>query len=415
MNIFDKCRDYVYADQLKEQGIYPYFKEIQGSEGPVVNMEGRKIIMAGSNNYLGLTTHPRVIEAVVKATEQYGSSCSGSRFLTGTTTLHKEMEEKVAHFMGKESALLFTTGYLTAQGVIAPLVGRGEYLFSDKDNHASIVVGNTISAALNSQVIRYQHNNMADLEHRLSRVEYDKPKLIVTDGVFSTFGTMANISEITRLARAYNANVVMDDAHGFGLIGPGGKGTAHHFGVEKEVDLTICTFSKSLASTGGFVVGNERVINYLKHNSPALMFSASPTPAAVAAALTALQIIEESPELPLKVLRNANKVRTGLKAMGFNLVAAEAAIIAVMIGDNEKTFKFWKALYEEGVFVNAFISPAVRDGQQMLRLSFMASHQDSHLEFILHAFKKIGTRLGIISDEPIHMPVLEGVDRELVA
>jgi 8-amino-7-oxononanoate synthase len=415
MNILDKCDDYVYADQLKQQGIYPYFKAIEDSDGPEVMIEGRKLIMAGSNNYLGLTTHPRVIEAVKKATEQFGSSCSGSRFLTGTTVLHEQMEENLARFMGKESALLFTTGYLTAQGVIAPLVGRGEYLLSDKDNHASIVVGNALSSVQNNTVIRYKHNNMVDLENRLSKVEVDKPTLIVTDGVFSTFGTMANMSEITRLAKEYNANVIMDDAHGLGLIGPGGKGTAHHFGVENDVDMTICTFSKSLASTGGFVVGEERVINYLKHNSPALMFSASPTPAAVAAALTALEIIKESPELPLKVLRNANKVRAGLKAMGFKLVEAEAAIIAVMIGENEKTFKFWKALYDEGVFVNAFISPAVRDGEQMLRLSFMATHQDAHLDLILHVFKKIGTRLGIIEQEPIEMPLESGTKRELVA
>jgi len=415
MNIFNKCRDYVYADRLKAQGIYPYFKAIQDSDGPEVTISNRKLIMAGSNNYLGLTTHPRVQEAVIKATEQYGSSCSGSRFLTGTTVLHEEMEYKLAEFMGKESALLFTTGYLTAQGVIAPLVGRGEYLFSDKDNHASIAVANTMTSALNGKVLRYQHNNMDDLENRLQRVEYDKPKLIVTDGVFSTFGTTANMRGITRLARKYNANVVMDDAHGLGILGPGGKGTAHHFGVEDEVDLTICTFSKSLASTGGFVVGDERVINYLKHNSPALMFSASPTPAAVAAALTALEIIKESPDLPHKVLRNARKVRTGLKELGFNLVDSEAAIIAVMLGDNERTFRFWQALYEEGLFVNAFISPAVRDGEQMLRLSLMATHLDMHLDFILHTFKKIGTRLDVISGTPISMALVNNVDRELVA
>jgi 8-amino-7-oxononanoate synthase len=412
MNILDKCHDYVYADQLKSQGIYPYFKAIQDSEGPEVTIENRKIIMAGSNNYLGLTTHPRVVEAAIRATEKYGSSCSGSRFLTGTTELHEEMEEKVARFMGKESALLYTTGYLTAQGVISPLVGRGEYLFSDKDNHASIVVGNTMSSAMNSKVIRYQHNDMADLENRLSRVDYDKPKLIVTDGVFSTFGTKARLKEISNLAKQYNANVVVDDAHGLGVIGPGGKGTAHHFGVANEVDLTICTFSKALSSIGGFVVGEERVINFLKHNSPALMFSASPTPAAVASALTALEILKENPQLPLKVVANANKVRHGLKAMGFTLVDADAAIVAVMIGENEKTFRFWQALYEEGVFVNAFISPAVRDGEQMLRLSFMATHRERHLNFILNAFKKIGTRLGIISGEIIPLPI---IDQELVA
>jgi len=404
MNILDKCHDYVYADQLKKQGIYPYFKVIQNSEGPEVSIENRKIIMAGSNNYLGLTTHPRVIEAAIKATEKYGSSCSGSRFLTGTTDLHEQMEEKVAKFMGKKSALLFTSGYLTAQGVIAPLVGRGEYLFSDKDNHTSIVVSNALSVAQNSTVIRYRHNNMIDLENRLSKLEFNKPKLIITDGVFSTFGTKANLPEITNLAKMYNANVVVDDAHGLGVIGPGGKGTAHHFGVEQDVDMIICTFSKSLSSIGGFVVGEEHVINYLKHKSPALMFSASPTPSAVASAHAALEILEESPDLPLKVVANANKVRLGLIEMGFTIVNADTAIIAVMIRENEKTFRFWQALYEEGVFVNAFIAPAVRDGMQMLRLSFMATHRDYHLDIILSAFKKIGKKLGLIDRKPIKLP-----------
>jgi len=411
MNIFNKCYAYEYADYLKKQGVYPYFKAIGESEGPEVVIEGRRIIMAGSNNYLGLTTHPRVIEAAIKATEKYGSSCSGSRFLTGTTELHEEMEAKVARFMGKESALLYTSGYLTAQGVIAPLVGRGEYIFSDKENHASIVVGNAMSSSQNGIVVRYRHNDMKDLENRLSKVDYDKPKLIATDGIFSTFGTLVKLDEITSLAKTYNANVVVDDAHALGVVGPQGKGSAHYFGVENEVDLTICTFSKSLSSIGGFVVGDERVINYLKHNSPALMFSASPTAAAVASALAALTILEENPDLPCRVCENTNRVRTGLKAMGFPVVDAEAAIVAVIIGDNEKTFRFWQSLYDSGVFVNAFISPAVQEGDQMLRLSFMATHEDSHLDYILHTFKEIGIRLGLITANTETVPA---TTRELV-
>ncbi len=411
MNILSKCYAFDYADKLKQEGIYPYFKAINESEGPEVDIDGHRIIMAGSNNYLGLTTHPRVVEAAIKATEKYGSSCSGSRFLTGTTVLHEEMEEKVARFMGKEAALVFTTGYLTAQGVIAPLVGRGEYLFSDKENHASIVVGNAMTTVHNSTVIRYRHNDMANLEARLSKVDYHTPKLIVTDGVFSTFGTIARLDEITRLAKAYNANVVVDDAHALGVIGPGGKGTAHYFGVENEVDMTICTFSKSLSSIGGFVVGEERVINYLKHKSSALMFSASPTASAVASALAALEILTENPELPQQVLGNAANVRLALKTMGFNVVDAEAAIVAVLIGDNEKTFRFWQALYDEGVFVNAFVSPAVPAGYQMLRLSFMATHENYHLDYILHTFKEIGTRLGVIAPDTEAVPATA---RELV-
>jgi 8-amino-7-oxononanoate synthase len=396
MQILDKCKAYNRSEEVKNQGVYPYFREIQDSEGPVVTMEGRKVVMAGSNNYLGLTTHPHVKEAAIKAIEKYGTSCSGSRFLTGTIDLHVEMEDKIAKFLGKESALLFSTGFQAGQGVIAPLVGRGEHILSDRDNHASIVAGNMLAASLNINVVRYRHNDMEDLEKRLSKLPLEDGKLIATDGVFSTFGSVVSLDDIAALGKKYNANVVVDDAHAFGVIGPGGKGTAHHFGVEDDVDLMICTFSKTLASIGGFVVGDEKVINYLKHKSPALIFSASPTPASVASSIAALEVLKAHPELPAKVCANTEFVRQGLKDSGFQVVDGETAIVPVIIGDDDKTFKIWKMLYDEGVFVNAFISPATPPGMQMLRTSYMATHEPEHLEYIVATFKKLGKNLGLI-------------------
>ncbi len=309
MEIFDKCRAFDRPETLKQRGVYPYFRTMESTEGPVVTMEGRKVIMAGSNNYLELTNHPFVKEAAIKAIEKYGTSCSGSRFLTGTIDLHNEMEAKIAKYLGKESALLFSTGFQTGQGVILPLVAKGEYILSDKDNHSSIVTGNLLAASKNIPVLRYKHNDMIDLENKLSKIPQDAGKLIVTDGVFSTFGDIARLDQITALARKYNARVIIDEAHSLGVIGPGGRGTAHYFGVENDVDLMICTFSKTLASIGGFVAGEEKVINYIKHKSPALIYSASPTPASVSAAMAALEILQQSPHLPEKVCANADKVR----------------------------------------------------------------------------------------------------------
>ncbi len=396
MKTLDKCYNFNDADKVKAQGIYPYFRPIQGGEGPVVKMEGKEVVMAGSNNYLGLTTHPKVIEASIKAIEKYGTSCSGSRFLTGTIDLHIEMEQKIAKFMGKESALLFSTGFQAGQGSIFPLMGRNDTIFSDKENHASIVASNMLATSVGINVVRYKHNDMADLERRLSKLDNDAPKLIATDGVFSTFGDIANVDQLVAVAKKYNANVVVDDAHAFGVIGEGGRGTGHHFGVEDSVDLTVCTFSKTLASIGGFVVGDERVINYLKHKSPALIFSASPTPANTAAAIAALEVLEANPGLPLQVCSNAQKVRDGLMESGFNVVDGETAIVPIIIGDDEKTFTIWKMLYDEGIFVNAFISPATPPGMQMLRTSYMASHTDEHIDKIIVTFKKLGRQLGLI-------------------
>lgn len=396
MGLFDKCYHYHYADETKAKGVYPYFRPIQESEGPVVLMEGRKVVMAGSNNYLGLTTHPKVKEAAIAALAKYGASCSGSRFLTGTIDLHIELEEKIARFMGYQAALLFSTGFQAGQGVIFPLVSKGDYIFSDKDNHASIVAGNLLSASIHAHVVRYKHNDMEDLERRLQQVEPGKNKIIVTDGVFSAHGLVGHISGITALAKKYDAKVLVDDAHGFGVLGPLGKGTVHHFGEEKNVDLIVCTFSKTLASLGGFVVGEERVINYLKHKSPALIFSASPTPAAVAAASAALDVLIEQPELATSVRQNADYVRQGLRQGGYQVIDGEAAIVPVIIGSDEKCFTAWRMLYDEGVFVNAFISPATPPGMQMLRTSYMASHNQQHLDYIIDKFLKVGKQLDLL-------------------
>lgn len=399
MGLFDKCYEYNRTEEVKEKGIYPYFRPIQESEGPVVRMEGRKMVMAGSNNYLGLTTHPSVEEAAIKAIKKYGTSCSGSRFLTGTIDLHVELETKIAKFMGKEAALLFSTGFQAGQGVIFPLISKGDYILSDRDNHASIVAGNMLSSAVHAHVYRYKHNDMKDLEKRLKGIPLEANKLIVTDGVFSAIGSVAKLDEVTALAKKYNAIVLVDDAHGFGVMGPNGMGTPAHFNVQNDVDLIVCTFSKTLASLGGFVVGPERVINYLKHKSPALIFSASPTPASVAAASAALDIMIAQPQLSEKVRRNADRVRVGLKDLGFHVIDGESAIVPVIIGDDDKTFSIWKMLYEEGVFVNAFISPATPPGMQMLRTSYMASHEDEHLDFIIEKFKKIGSELGLLNHQ----------------
>ncbi len=395
-SLFDKCHEYTRADDVKARGIYPYFRAIEGSEGPVVMMEGKEIIMAGSNNYLGLTAHPRVKEAAVKVLKQFGTSCSGSRYLTGTITLHEKLEKELAAYVGKEAALLFSTGYQTSQGVIQPLVKRGDYILSDKDNHASIVAGNMLAKASGVEVLRYKTLDMDDLEKRLAALPLESRKLIVTDGVFSGFGEIAPLNEITKLAKKYNAQTLVDDAHAFGVIGEGGRGTASHFGVTDEVDLIMCTFSKTLASLGGFVAGEERVINYIKHHSPALIFSASPTPPSVAAALAALEILKEEPERVTRLVDNAQYVRSALTDLGFEVIHGHSAIVPVLIRDDEKAFKLWKGLFDAGVFVNVFISPATPPNMAMMRNSFMATLEKSHLDRLIEAYTKVGRALEII-------------------
>ena len=396
MDLFRKCYDFTRADEIKALGLYPYFRPIEANEGPVVQIEGRKVIMAGSNNYLGLTSHPKVKEAAIKAVEKYGTGCSGSRYLTGTLDLHIELEEKLAKFFKSEAVLLFSTGYQTAQGIIPTLVQRGDYVVSDKDNHACIIAGNLMAKGATAEFVRYKHNDMEDLERVIKKLPADAGKLVVSDGVFSTGGEIVDLPHLNSIAKKYGARILIDDAHAVGVIGKGGRGTASEYNLETEIDMTMGTFSKTFASLGGFVTGEAKVINYIKHHSPALIFSASPTPSSVAAALAALEILEAEPERVVKLIRNANKMRIGLKEAGFTVLEGRTAIVPVIVGNDDIAFKMWKMLYDAGVFVNVFISPGVPQGRQMMRTSYMATHEDSHLDEILEIFTDTGKKLGLI-------------------
>lgn len=396
MGIFDKCHAFTKADDVKKLGLYPYFHVIKANEGPIVKINGNDMYMAGSNNYLGLTTHPEVIKAAVKATEKYGTGCSGSRYLTGNLDLHVELETKLAKFLDKEAVLLFSTGFQTSQGVVSTLVQKGEYLICDKEDHASIMSSAIMAKGAMAHFIRYKHSDMGDLEKVLASIPLEGNKLIVTDGVFSVTGEICNLPGINKLAKQYNASVLIDDAHAVGVIGPGGKGTAHYFNQVDETDLIMGTFSKTFASLGGFVAGPERVINYLKHNSPALIFSASPTPASCAAALASLDILEKQPELVLKLRANSDYMRDGFSKIGFDIIGGETAIIPVIIGEMDKALMFWRRLFDSNVYVNAFVPPGVPPNMSMMRTSYMATHEKHHLDFMLDVFEQIGKEFGLL-------------------
>ena len=397
MDLFEKCFKFTRADEVKAAGFYPYFRAIEANEGPVVKIEGRQIIMAGSNNYLGLTAHPKVKEAALKAINDYGTGCSGSRYLTGTLDLHNKLEEKLADFLGKESVLLFSTGYQTAQGIIPTLVSKGDYIISDKDNHACIVAANMMAKGGFAEFKRYKHNDMDDLEKVLERIPLEAAKLVASDGVFSTTGEIVHLPKLVELCKKFNARILIDDAHSTGVLGKGGRGTPSEFGLVDEVDMVMGTFSKTFASLGGFVGGDAKVINYLKHHSPALIFSASPTPASVAAADAALDILKAEPERILSLIKNADKMRKGFNELGFNVIDSRTGIVPVVLGEDQLVFMFWRKLFDAGVFVNAFISPGVPPGMAMLRTSFMATHEDKHLDRILELFGEIGKEMGIVS------------------
>lgn len=397
MDIFQKCFDFTRAEEVKAAGFYPYFRPIEENEGPVVKIEGREVIMAGSNNYLGLTAHPKVKEAAIAAIHKYGTGCSGSRYLTGTLDLHIELEKRLAKFFGVESVLLFSTGYQTAQGVIPTLVQKGEYIISDKDNHASIVAADLMAKGAFAEFKRYKHNDMDDLENVLERIPKEKAKLIVTDGVFSTTGEIVDLPRLVEIAKKHNARTMVDDAHAVGVIGKGGRGTSSYFNLVKDVDITMGTFSKTFASLGGFIACSERVTNYIKHHASALIFSASPTPASVAAAMAALEMLEAEPWRVDNLKKNADKMRAGFKKMGFKIIDGKTAIVPVIIGEDQPTFIFWRKLFDAGVFTNAFISPGVPPGMAMLRTSFMSTHEDKHLDRMLELFGEIGKELGLIN------------------
>jgi 8-amino-7-oxononanoate synthase len=394
-DIFTKAYEFTKADEIKAEGLYPYFKPLQATDGTTVQIEGREVIMAGSNNYLGLTNDPRVIEAAQDVISTYGTGCTGSRYLNGTLDLHLELEEKLAEFMNKDACVLFSTGYQTNEGSIQTIAGRQDVIFSDKDNHACIVTGTLIS---NAKTMRYQHGNMEQLRKLLNRADADADagKLIVSDGVFSMSGTLADVPELVKLKKEFGARLYLDDAHAIGVIGEGGRGSASVHNLLEEVDLVSGTFSKSFASLGGFIVGDREVIEYIRHHSPAHIFSASMPPANVATVLKALEILQEETWRLDRLQVISTYMRDELKAMGFNVWNSQTPIIPVVIGELKSCFKFWKDLFEAGVYVNAVVPPGVPQGQSLVRTSYMATHTDDHLDGILEAFRKVGIKQGII-------------------
>ncbi|MGD9488481.1 MAG: aminotransferase class I/II-fold pyridoxal phosphate-dependent enzyme [Calditrichaceae bacterium] len=395
MDIFTKCKNFTRAKETIKAGMYPYFIPLSGNDGPRVRMDGHEVIMIGSNNYLGLTQDPRVIEAAIEATRKYGTSCSGSRFLNGTLDMHLELEQKIAQFMNREAALIFSTGYMTNLGAISTLAGKDDYIIMDKADHASIYAG-TI-AALGANIKRYRHNDMEDLERVISRLEPEKGKMIVSDGVFSMEGDLVKLDKLIEIAKKYNARVYIDEAHGVGVLGKNGRGSCEHLGFEEDVDIVMSTFSKSLASIGGFIAGSEEVISYIKHKASPLIFSASPTPAATASVMKAIDIIKSEPEHLQRLQYIASFMRKEFQSIGFDTgVSNDTPIIPIFVRNDEKTFYFWRKLFDAGVFANAVISPAVPPDQALLRTSFMSSHTDEDLEQVLDIMKRIGKETGII-------------------
>ena len=380
MPLFKKCEEYVYIRELVDKGIYPYFHELESKQDIEVMMEGERRIMLGSNNYLGLTVNQEVIDAGVEAMKKYGTGCSGSRFLNGTLDLHNKLERELADFLGTEDCVTFSTGFQSNLGIISAICGRQDYIFNDRENPASIYDGCKLSYA---KVTRYRHNDMADLEKRLAETPTDAGKLIVTDGVFSMSGDICRLPDIAELAHKYKARVMVDDAHGLGVIGKGGRGTASYFGLEKEVDITMGTFSKSLASLGGYMVASAKVCEYVRHNSRPFIFSASLTPASCATARAALKVIREHPEIVERLGDLAEYYRDGLAARGVPTVKAEnkrIPIIPIYTYDAERTLLIRKKLFEEGVYVNPVLPPATAPTECLLRTSLMATHTESVLD-----------------------------------
>jgi 8-amino-7-oxononanoate synthase len=386
MDIFEKCFNYTAPQEAKAAGIYPYFHELQSKQGTEVIINGKRVIMIGSNNYLGLTSDPRVIEAAMKAVEKFGSGCSGSRFLNGTISLHVELEERLAKFLKRESVLTFSTGFQTNLGILSTLPGRHDYIIGDSENHASIVDGCRLSFA---KLVKFKHNDMDDLQRIMESIPDSAGKLIVVDGVFSMGGDLSNLPEIVKIARKHGARLMVDEAHGLGVLGKHGRGTCEHFGLEDEVDIVMCTFSKSLASLGGCIAAREEVINYLKHISRPFIFSASIPPANAAAALEAINILEAEPERVVRLKENGDFMREGFRKLDLEIGNSETPIIPVMTYDDYETFVKKKQLLEEGVFVNPVISPATPPGMALLRTSYTATHTREQLEFALQAFKKV--------------------------
>jgi len=381
MDIFKKCQDYSLANDLREAGIYPYFHALESRQNVEVMMEGKRRIMLGSNNYLGLTADPEIIEAGIKAFEQYGSGCSGSRFLNGTLQMHIELEDRLAKFLHKTGVMTFSTGFQSNLGIISAIVGRNDYIVCDRENHASIYDGCRLSYG---KMLRYKHSDMEDLENQLKKVPEESGCLIITDGVFSMGGDIAKLPEIVKLAKKYGARVMVDDAHGLGVIGEGGRGTASHFNLEDDVDIYMGTFSKSLASLGGYMAADAQVVDYVRHNSRPFIFSASITPASCAVALAALNKLENHPELPLRLRELSAYAREGYKKRNVRIRESDADVATPVIPlytyEPENTLQTSKRIYDAGVYVNPVLPPACAPGECLLRTSYMATHTEALLD-----------------------------------
>ena len=391
-DVFQKCYDYERLDKVIKSGLYPYFVPLGGHVGAEMEIDGHSIIMLGSNNYLGLTDHPRIMEKAKEAIDKYGTGCTGSRFLNGTLDLHIELEERLAKFLNKERAITFSTGFQSNLGVISTIAGRNDIIYLDRLNHASIIDGARMSYARN---LKYRHNDLEHLRYLLEN-NRDNPGVIITDGVFSMEGDLADIPGLVEISREFGARLIVDDAHGVGAMGATGRGTAEHFGCHDEVDILVGTFSKSFACIGGFAAGPTRVMDFIKHTARTMIFSASLPPAAVATVIAALDILESEPELIVNSHKAAERARQGLASMGFNVGNSEAPIIPIIVGDEVLTLLFWKKLFQEGIFANPVISPAVANGGEMLRTSYMATHTDDMIDRALNIFDKCGRELGII-------------------
>jgi len=392
MDIFEKCREYTIAKEAIAAGYYPYFIPLTENEGSEAVFQGHRLIMCGSNNYLGLTTHPKVRQAAQAAIARFGTSCTGSRFLNGSLELHEQLERELADWTGKEAAVIFSTGMQANLGVISALVTREDVVILDKQDHASIVDGAKLAWG---ETRRFRHNDMRDLERVLSGIPSEKGKLVVVDGLYSMEGDIAPLPEIIMLCKRYGARLLVDDAHAMGVLG-GGHGTAAHFNVTQDTDLIMSTFSKAFASLGGVIAGAEDIVHYVKHHARALIFSASIPAANAAAVLAALQVMREEPERVTQVNANAARMRQELRRLGFNIGASESPIVPIIVGDDMRTVFAWKAMFEAGVFVNPILAPAVPEGRQLLRTSYMATHSDQQLNRVLEIYERVGKQMGII-------------------
>ena len=393
MTLFDKAERYTRAREAQAAGLYPYFVPISASYDTEVVVNGDRKVMVGSNNYLGLTHHPRVLEAAAAAQKRYGSGCTGSRFLNGTLDLHQELEARLARFLGMESALVFSTGYQTNLGVLATLVGRDDYLFMDKLNHASLLDGARLSLG---RTRRYPHGDLDALERQVAESPEQAGRLIATDGVFSMEGDIVDLPRLVEIAERHGAELLVDDAHAIGVLGPTGAGTVEHFGLGGRVGIITATFSKSLASIGGVVGAPESVIHYLKHHARSLIFSASMPPASVATVLAALDVIEDEPERRETLWHNTRLMQSALTDLGYDIGGSVTPIIPVVIGEIDDTLLFWKALFDQGVYTNPVLPPAVPPGACRLRISMMATHTPEHVERVRDAFARVGRSMAVI-------------------